>query len=997
MSPQSDFWDLFWKYPETSNDIYEILTPLDIKTILDQNLANFCTLVRVLSTRFIYLTNDIAQNGSKSSTSELLNCIRLLTKLLPFLFEHSNYLTHLEQEIFWRGNYEPLNILHTPGSSDGDADWHKEVSVKATADGENLLGFKIMKSLVDVLFVSGFTMEGVKAAQTDQNRVLRVWEPGIGVRSRYNPPNLIIDSNRAEALKLILTIVSLPFYESPSNVVSDGSKFLTVLVTATPRVELLTLVCSLANLICRSSRNSTTENGMTFSEPLFTEVRYLCTTYAIQLLTLMLAYPLPSRKNLDFLFELKIIKTQKPLNMVRAYMGRLHKESELTFLASSLLCILKKPLVTSRDSEGSRFNIGGISQPSQPSLWAVEVIMIIWELIQCNKNFRAVISNRFYHELFITLLYHVHVYYKSARYKNIVRICSYFLFYLSSTYDSMSLLFSPINKNFYRTLPIDFVIEPCPYTYKDFIIIHICEFLIKVSEGKVINTSKRHSNLIVANLVEVLYNIIPANLSNTSDNDDNSSNDKALTGDLSYETCLSIMQLISKFSEESILLANSFNADLLALLVRAISTAMLKYAGSASALLVAAVKHEKVLDDVWNAVYSLKSEYFIEKSKSLDSINDEEENDSTNGTSNILNSDDHTTSPSINSPIERNPNSQGGIYISSDAISHSHHTDSGPEYDYLFAQESSSDDDAEAIDKSLRPSPLTGMSQKVREKLPLDTPFYRSWGGTDSLRAILLILIPFIKSNTDVFIKLDTNKISISAAIDQIKQLNFSEMIKANRSQISFDLLPDTPFDTLKFNWGYLSLGWYISLLFGDIYNALNDVRLHTRGNAIMKTLSTSFVALGKFTSALTGFSEVLNNSADTSKTIEWLKNGMTSINQWSQTSIKLFNIEPIENEGIFDAFSNKLGLASNSQAVPGTPRGSYDSLSPLAKRLNEFKVNNQSFSSISSMNSGNSIMAEEDTQRPRYSARNSVSSLHSLNTINRSRTATPKTSMSKN
>ena len=91
--PSSDttYWDAFWKEPETTSDIYELITPYDIRTIREQNRANFVLMIRVLILKLTYLAQHENFPSKDAPVSELLNCIRFLTKLLPFLFELPEY------------------------------------------------------------------------------------------------------------------------------------------------------------------------------------------------------------------------------------------------------------------------------------------------------------------------------------------------------------------------------------------------------------------------------------------------------------------------------------------------------------------------------------------------------------------------------------------------------------------------------------------------------------------------------------------------------------------------------------------------------------------------------------------------------------------------------------------------------------------------------------------------------------------------------------------
>lgn len=1000
------YWHVFWEEPESSIDIYELLTSYDIKTIRDQNPTNFVLIIRVLTLRLIFLAEHESFPSKAAPISELLNCIRFLTKLLPFLFEMPKSAGELEDILFWSESFDAMSVVKgSPASLTRPVTEAEDCrNAEGNMNGDKILGANLVKCLVNLLFIKLFTMDVPKDSndKKSNNRALNVWEPGIGATSKYQIPNIMIDSNRAEVLKLILTLTSTSFYQLPSHAISTGSKFLTVLVTITPRVELLILVCSLMNLMCRSARSAASENMLVFNNIHLTEMRHLCVTYAAQLLTVMVVYPLPSQPNLKFLFDLGLLDNTKPYNMARVYMGKLHKENELLFLASYLINILRMPMQSAKDNGNLKFNLTANRQNNQPSLWCTESTMLLWELFQCNKAFRRLVGEHYLHEFFIIMLYYIHTHYNNPNYKNSVRIFSYLMLYLSSDYSIMDKLFGTIDPSFYESLPNSFKISPTPITYRDFIVTQICNLLISMCLG--VNNSnipKSKSCLLLTTLVEILYNLIPVVSSKDNSNRDYSQKKLSNTnpnGGLSYAACSAITQVITKFSTRSFLLETSFNADLLALILRSICTAIIKYPKSSRMLLFCILKHEKVYDKVWSTIYSFNSEHFIGDTLRSNPVEDTEEAKEDGDPQEVESHgmDDLSINSSNESDLTEAAfiNSLGPHLSSNSVISEqtSQNTDGGvydSEYESL------------AIDTAFRPRPPTGMSQKARDKLPKETPLKRSWGGNDSLRIILTIIIPHLKLVLkEVWSSREGPSIDSFLLIKQIENTEFENLIAENKRQINYDFLPNTPLEPLKFNWSHLSLGWYISLLYGSIYNAVDNVKIFTgNNNKIMKNLSTSFVNFSKFTSTWTGMGRqdpIDMTINDSNEATEWVEHALTSINHWSHTTIKLFRIEPIVNESIFGSINSK--VVGNTQGVPNTPSVN-DMTTTLVRKFSDFRVRNSSTSSMSSLHSGNSILGtpieEQESNFGKYIPRNSVSSLHSMNTLNRSRTNTPRNSIS--
>lgn len=1032
---KTDYWSVYWTFPETSNDIFELLTAHDIQTIRDQNIASFLLLIRILCTKLIDLADvENFPHTHPNCSLEALNCCRFLTRLLPFLYELPKYTQDIEDFLFWQESFDTHRIVSNDFKS------------VPASDKDKLLGPKFLRTLVNLLFIRGFTIESPDGPQAKpenglSNVIFSVWEPGIGTTSKYHKPHLIIDTNRATVLKLILTVTSTSFYSAPSNVVSRGSKFLTLLVTTTPRIELLTLVCSLINLTCRSARSSSSENSLYYSQVPLTKARHLCVTYSIQLLTTMIVYPLPSSVHTAFLVDLNLISTPKPYNLARLYVGKLHKENELMFLASYLLNILRTPLQSAKDSETSKFtlNIKGI----QPSLWATETIMLFWELFQCNKSFRTMVGARYIQEIVITLIFYIFTYHDNQTHRNLVRIASYFILHMSADDQLMKPLVHPINATFYESLPNNFKLNLRPGTAREFAIIQIVTILTNITPSEVESSyavknhnspllpaqaqKRRANDLLAATLVEIFYNLVPIVDPELAYNDvplRKLSNCNP-GGGLSYAACSAITQLIIKFSSKSFLMESPFHGDMLALIFRSICTAAIKQPKPSRMLLFSMLKNEKIYDNVWNTIFSLDNVSF--SGSKLNSIKDEEneEDDTVSiadsiNTSGITDHDLDSLGDSLSRVESRrsdqlsinNPTPIIGHDITESQFIHSlQQADTSrpvslPNTPTFEPQDISAlndevDEEDEAIDAALRPKPPTGMSQKKRDKLPKDASIPRTWGGNNALRIILTILIPNLKlSLKEVWSSKEGPSIDSYLLVKQIESTDFELLTQEYKSQINYDFLPSTPFEPLKFTWSHLSLGWYISLLNGRIFNAVENVNAHVNGAGnIMSNLSSSLASFSKFTSGWSNLTKTttttkVDTGNDSPEVLAWVMNNLTNVNNWSHTDIKLFKIEFSNRESFFPIDTTGFGISTN-QSAPGTPRGMNDMANSLVRRFSDFRLNNSARTpTLGSANTFTQI-DENEPNMGKYGKRNSVTSLHSLNALNRSRTNTPRSSIS--
>jgi hypothetical protein len=130
------YWSQFTTLFDSPSDVYSLILPNDIRKALQDRPENVSTLIKVVSDRLFEVTSSrsfpstptpvvaaFASSILRPSTSmansnkEVLNCIRVLQRTLPVIFEVEGGLSRFEMSLFW----------HRPdadrsGSSPDDAD-----------------------------------------------------------------------------------------------------------------------------------------------------------------------------------------------------------------------------------------------------------------------------------------------------------------------------------------------------------------------------------------------------------------------------------------------------------------------------------------------------------------------------------------------------------------------------------------------------------------------------------------------------------------------------------------------------------------------------------------------------------------------------------------------------------------------------------------------------------------------------------------------------------
>lgn len=185
-------------------------------------------------------------------------------------------------------------------------------------------------------------------------------------------------------------------------------------------------------------------NTLVFKDP-----KQVLVTYTLQLMLVLLLYPIP---------EVSGAPAQR--NYYRHFLGRLHRPQDFQFIVDGMTRILNQPL-----QEKTSYLPG--TQTS--TKFAPEIIMLFWEITQCNKRFRSfIIDTERVHDFVVLTLFYALEYKNDASKQGVVRMCAFLLQTLSvETNFGINL-----NKNFegQDTLPPSIRIASFRGTYADFLI-----------------------------------------------------------------------------------------------------------------------------------------------------------------------------------------------------------------------------------------------------------------------------------------------------------------------------------------------------------------------------------------------------------------------------------------------------------------------------------------------------------------------------------------------
>lgn len=226
----------------------------------------------------------------------------------------------------------------------------------------------------------------------------------------------------------------------------------------------------------------------------------------------------------------------------RHFLGRLHRPQDFQFIVDGMTRILNQPL------NASTSYIPGNQQSIKCTS---EMIMLFWEITQCNKRFRSfIVDTGRSHDFLVLILFYAIEYKLDASKQGVVRMCIFLLQTLSVEPN----FGKNLNKRFeaQETLPPTIRLQNFNGTYADFLI-HVisgpkpCKSFANTNQSiyNIITTSQGKLTAIYPALLAVINNIA-AHLEN-----------------LSASASAKLLQLYASMSSPSFLLANESNHNLL--------------------------------------------------------------------------------------------------------------------------------------------------------------------------------------------------------------------------------------------------------------------------------------------------------------------------------------------------------------------------------------------------------------------------------------------------
>ncbi|CAG8640195.1 11015_t:CDS:10 [Rhizophagus irregularis] len=531
-----EYWSQFWLLPESAEDVFSLVGAQDIRRVRDHARENLETLIHKVIDR-LFRTIEAPDFPSQNSTLQLLNCIRILTRLIPFIFE-SEEMADWEEKFFWTPQTRKLKKnrkTETGGESQNSLEQNEaanenlakesgQESQTQDTDIERIetippLGERLLSTIIDLLFLAGFTLPA-NLANDSSSRIIYVnWETGVGSTlpigsSKEN------DSNKTETLRLLLAFISKSMYMSGATYMGKENKWIKHLVLKTERKVVLALLCSLLNTAVKYNPAGW---GVPYNHVVFADSREVLVTLCLQVLLVLLDYRSPSNRvtTNDFTRQQRVSsvdttrseKESIPLspttptsinnlasnevtrvdntpqdsapavdaattitssapstqkghlpshvdNAFRYYTSKLHRPQDFQFLMDGIYRILSNPM------QASNTYLPGSTKQIQCHQ---EMMMLCWKFLETNKRFRNYLldTDKVLDLLIILLYYSIENKQDSAQ-LGLVRMCAFILQTLSGDRD-FGVKLNKVFEN-HGSLPGNVRIHAFHGTYADYMI-----------------------------------------------------------------------------------------------------------------------------------------------------------------------------------------------------------------------------------------------------------------------------------------------------------------------------------------------------------------------------------------------------------------------------------------------------------------------------------------------------------------------------------------------
>uniref|UniRef100_A0A1B0DCG9 Uncharacterized protein n=1 Tax=Phlebotomus papatasi TaxID=29031 RepID=A0A1B0DCG9_PHLPP len=360
------FWDQFWAEHSTNvQDVFALVPPNEIRNLRQENPANLATLLYKATERLVRAVDNSCRTQAEQQI--VLNCVRLLQRILPYIFEDSEW-----KNFFWS---------QLPSGNEGD-------------DSSTPLAQSLLNAICDLLFCPDFTVVATRRSGPDKAEELTnidsceyIWEAGVGF-AQSPPKHSHLELRRTELLKLLLTCFSETMYRVPSTS-EEPNKWIAHFTSADNR-HALPLFTSLLNTVCAYDPVGL---GVPYNHLLFTDTMEPLVEVCLQILIVTLDHDMTLNSPTTAAYD----ETTLGDNLFINYLSRVHRDEDFHFILRGITRLLNNPLVQSY-----------LPNSTKRLHCHQELLVFFWKICDYNKKFLYfVLKSSDVLDVLVPILYHL--------------------------------------------------------------------------------------------------------------------------------------------------------------------------------------------------------------------------------------------------------------------------------------------------------------------------------------------------------------------------------------------------------------------------------------------------------------------------------------------------------------------------------------------------------------------------------------------------------------
>ncbi|XP_052263139.1 protein HID1-like isoform X2 [Dreissena polymorpha] len=351
------FWEQFWSDCVTCvQDVFTLIPAAEIRALREESPSNLATLCYKAVEKLV----AAAESGCPSQREQqiVLNCVRLLTRVLPYIFEDPD----------WRGFFWST----LPGQAE------------ETENESPPLAQTLLNALCDLLFCPEFTVASNRKSGPDNPEDMAsidsceyIWEAGVGFANSPHH-NVHHDNNRSEIIKLLLTCFSETMYLPPIADAHSSPNQWIHFFTSTENRHALPLFTSLINVVCAYDPVG---YGLPYNHLMFTDSREALVESALQVLCVTMENEATNQNvSVDGTAGGTAMEPHAeaagPDNLFVNYLSRIHREEDFHFILKGITRLLNNPLMQTY-LPGSTKKIH----------FHQELLVLFWKMCDINKKF----------------------------------------------------------------------------------------------------------------------------------------------------------------------------------------------------------------------------------------------------------------------------------------------------------------------------------------------------------------------------------------------------------------------------------------------------------------------------------------------------------------------------------------------------------------------------------------------------------------------------------